>query len=31
MTALPTPETESILTLCLMTSFSDGDKHNHER
>ena len=31
MTALTTPETESILTLCLMASFADGDKHERER
>jgi len=31
MTALTTPETESILTLCLMASFADGEKHDRER
>ena len=31
MTALTTPETESILTVCLMASFADGDKHERER
>lgn len=31
MPALTTSETESILTLCLMASFADGDKHERER
>ena len=31
MTALTPSETESILTLCLMASFADGDKHERER
>jgi len=31
MNALTTSETESILTLCLMASFADGDKHERER
>ena len=31
MNALTTSETEAILTLCLMASFADGEKHEHER
>ena len=31
MPALTTSETESILTLCLIASFADGDKHERER
>jgi len=31
MIALTTSETESILTVCLMASFADGDKHERER
>ena len=31
MNALTTSETESILTLCLIASFADGDKHERER
>lgn len=31
MNALTPIETESILTLCLMASFADGDKHERER
>lgn len=31
MTTLTTTETESILTLCLMASFADGEKHEEER
>lgn len=31
MNALTNPETESILTVCLMASFADGDKHESER
>ena len=31
MIALNRTETESILTLCLMASFVDGDKHERER
>ncbi|CAN5902019.1 hypothetical protein BH11VER1_BH11VER1_11830 [soil metagenome] len=31
MNALTSSETESILTLCLMASFADGDKHERER
>ncbi len=31
MNALTTTETEAILTLCLIASFADGDKHDRER
>ncbi len=31
MTTLTTSETEAILTLCLIASFADGDKHERER
>ncbi len=31
MTALTQTETEAILTLCLIASFADGDKHERER
>ena len=31
MTTLTTTETEAILTLCLMASFADGEKHADER
>lgn len=31
MNTLSTPETESILTLCLMASFADGVNHTEER
>ena len=31
MNSLTTSETESILTLCLIASFADGDKHERER
>ena len=31
MNALTTSETEAILTLCLIASFADGDKHERER
>ena len=31
MNPLTTSETEAILTLCLIASFADGDKHDRER
>ena len=31
MNALTTSETEAILTLCLIASSADGDKHERER
>lgn len=31
MNALTQPETEAILTLCLLASFADGEKHDRER
>jgi uncharacterized membrane protein YebE (DUF533 family) len=31
MTTLNTSETETILTLCLMASYADGERHEHER
>lgn len=31
MNALTTPEAEAILTICLIASFADGDKHENER
>ncbi len=31
MTTLNTSETEAILTLCLMASYADGERHQHER
>ena len=31
MIALTRPETESILAICLMASFADGEKHERER
>jgi uncharacterized protein (DUF697 family)/tellurite resistance protein len=31
MNTLTTSETEAILTLCLIASFADGDKHERER
>jgi uncharacterized protein (DUF697 family)/tellurite resistance protein len=31
MNALTKSETEAILILCLIASFADGDKHEHER
>jgi tellurite resistance protein len=31
MNTLTTSETEAILTLCIIASFADGDKHDRER